>query len=441
MTLRRPAPALLAGALCLAISRPVSAAQATGPADTLRLGALQTAAVARDPRGRQVELLAGQSAARLRALRTDWLPRLDAVARAQYQSDVVSIPFALPGDAAPFAPHHDTYDAYVGIRQPLLDPAIGARRAVERARLAESQAGVRSRLFALRQIVADTYFAVLLLDAHGAELDAGLAELDAQLRLAGQRVEAGEALPSAVAVIEAERLRRRQARAGIAADRSATLAVLADLTGESIPGARPLAEPDLAGRVADALAGLDAVRRRPEYAGFARTREMLEAERSAVGRRDWPRLSAVGRAGLGRPGLNPLGDRFTGYWLAGLQLEWSPFDWGRSRLERQGIAIQQEILATEEAAFSDEIRRRAVREIATIRRLEESLASDSAIVALRDDVLRETRLRFTEGVVTSAEFVDRETDLRAARLSRASHHVELAQARARFLILIGLEVE
>jgi hypothetical protein len=36
--------------------------------------------------------------------------------------------------------------------------------------------------------------------------------------------------------------------------------------------------------------------------------------------------------------------------------------------------------------------------------------------------------------------VDRETDLLAARLARATHRVELAQARARFLTLIGLEV-
>jgi outer membrane protein TolC len=55
-------------------------------------------------------------------------------------------------------------------------------------------------------------------------------------------------------------------------------------------------------------------------------------------------------------------------------------------------------------------------------------------------VLRETRLRFAEGVITSAEYVDRETDLLAARLARASHRVELARARARFLTLVGIEV-
>ena len=85
--------------------------------------------------------------------------------------------------------------------------------------------------------------------------------------------------------------------------------------------------------------------------------------------------------------------------------------------------------------------REAVRELAAIGRIEQSLEADSAIIALREGVLREARLRFGEAVITSAEFVDRETDLLSARLARATHRVELARARARYLTLIGLEVE
>ena len=61
-------------------------------------------------------------------------------------------------------------------------------------------------------------------------------------------------------------------------------------------------------------------------------------------------------------------------------------------------------------------------------------------IALRERVLNETRIRFGEGVVTSAEYVDRETDALNARLARATHRVELARARAHFLTLTGVEV-
>ena len=419
---------------------PAAAQQPAGAPDTGRLDAPQSAAVNRDPRGRQVELLASQSALRLRGLRSEWLPRLNVGAQAQYQSAVASVPAELTGGTSPAPPHKDTYDAYLGVRQPLYDPTLGARRGAEAAELAQSQARVRTSLYTLRQAVADAYFSVLLLDAQSAELQAGVTDLDAQLRVARERVAGGDALPSAAVTLEAELLRRRQSLAELASDRRATLAVLADLAGRPIGEQAVLAVPELAADVGRARAAIDGANQRPEYAQFARTRDALERQREVIDRRDWPRLSAIGRAGLGRPGLNPLSRDFTGYWLAGVQVEWSPWDWGQASRERESLAIQQEIVTTEETAFTEQLRRAAVRDLADIDRLAQDLGTDDTIIALRERVLGETRLRFGEGVVTSAEYVDRETDLLSARLARAAHRVELAQARARLLTLVGLEV-
>ena len=426
----------------LLAAAPWSAAAQQLPAapDTLRLGSLQAAAVSRDPRGRQIDLLAAQSALRLRGLSSEWLPRLNLGAQAQYQSAVASVPAELAGGASPPPPHKDTYDAWLGVRQPLFDPIIGARRSAEEAALAESQARVRTSLYTLRQAVADAYFTALLLDAQGAELAAGITDLDAQLRVAKDRVAGGDALPSAAVTLEAELLRRRQALAGLASDRRATLELLGELTGRPMNERAALAEPELAAAASAARTRIDSVNQRPEYTQFARTRDVLDRQGAVIGRRSWPRFSAVGRTGFGRPGLNPLSREFTGYWLAGLQLEWSPWDWGQASRERASLAIQQEIVATEESAFTEQLHRRAIRDLADIDRLEQDLGTDDTIIALRERVLGETRLRFGEGVVTSAEYVDRETELLSARLARAAHRIELAQTRARFLTLVGVEV-
>ena len=437
--MRRPLLSLGLVAALLGVTHR-AAAQEPQSTDTLRLGDLQDAAVGRDPRGRQLDLLASQSAMRLEAIRREWRPQFDVTAYARYQSEVASIPFDLPGDVEPFTPPKDTYDAHLGVRQPLYEPTLGPRRSVESAQLAESQARVRTTLFSLRESVAESYFMALLLQAQGAELEAGLTELEAQLRVARGRVEAGEALPSETATLEAELVRRRQSLAEVAADRGAALGVLSDLTGRPVREQDALGLPDLEQKVSAARAGLASVRERPEYAEFARTREALDRRAAEIGRRNWPRLSAVGRAGVGRPGLNPLGDEFASYWLVGVQLDWSPWYWGRSGLERQSLDIQQQIVATEEAAFTERVRRGTVRDLAAIDRLAESLDADSAIIALRERVLDEARLRFSEGVITSDDFVDRETDLLSARLTRAAHRVELAQARAHFLTLVGIEV-
>ena len=65
---------------------------------------------------------------------------------------------------------------------------------------------------------------------------------------------------------------------------------------------------------------------------------------------------------------------------------------------------------------------------------------DEQIVALREQIEREAALRLREAAITVAEFVDRSSELTAARLLRAQHRVELAQARANYLTLIGVDV-
>ena len=415
-------------------------AQAAAATDSVTLGALQAAAVQRDPRGRQLEILAAQSALRQRSIAASQLPTLGVSAQGQYQSQVASLPVKLPGGVAVPIPPHATYDAHLDARESLFDPTLGRRREVERAQLAQSRAQVQSSLYALRQAVNDAFFSALQLRAQGAEVATGLTDLEAQLRVAAARVRQGAALPGDTALLAAELLRRRQSLAELDANRDAALQLLSELTGHSIESAERLALPELGDVVARARGASDTEGARPEYAQFERTRALLSAQRAAAGARDLPRLSAFGRAGYGRPGLDPFSREFTSYWLGGVVVEWTPWSWGTTGRDREILALQQQAVTTEEAAFREGIERGTVRDLAAIDRLERALGEDDTIIALREQVLRETRLRFGEGVVTSAEYVDRQTDLVAARLARASHRVQLAQARASYLTTIGIEV-
>jgi outer membrane protein TolC len=185
---------------------------------------------------------------------------------------------------------------------------------------------------------------------------------------------------------------------------------------------------------------LDGLRARPEYEHYANSREVLDRQQKSVSARSLPRVSAYGRAGYGQPGLNPLGSGFDTYWLTGVQVEWTPWTWGSTQREREVLALQQQVVASEEAAFTDALLRAAATELAGIDRLERALVSDDAIIALREQILHETRLRFDEHVITASEYVDRETDVLDARLARVAHRVELARTRARFLTLTGVEI-
>jgi outer membrane protein TolC len=407
--------------------------------DSLRLGTLQDTAVMRDPRGRELALLMAQSRLRQQNLAAERRPTLALEGQAQYQSDVARIPITLPGGISVPTPPHDTYDAHLAAGQTLYDPSIAPRRAVEDAQLAESQARLRAELYPLRQNVSDAFFATLQAQSQIAELALTITDLEAQHRVAAARVREGAALPSEEKALRAETLRRRQSLAEAGASRRAALAILADLTGKSYDSTTILGSTDLSAQVARARDSLPVLRSRPEYEQFARSRALLDQQERARNAQDLPRISAFGRAGYGRPGLNPLSTKFDSYWLTGVQLQWSPWTWGTGSRDREILALQRQIVSAEEQQFTDNLRRGTEQDLATIDRLETSVRDDDEIVALRESILSETRARFNEGVVTSADYVDRQTDVLSARTARALHRVELAQARARFLNTLGIE--
>ncbi len=422
---------------CLSLPATVSSQQSV--ADTVRLGALQEEAIRHDPRGRQLEILAGQARLRLQTIDADRLPTISVNGQAQYQSDVASIPLTLPGVTIPIPPH-DTYDAHLEARQKIFDPALGGRRGVERAQLAASEARVRVALYTLRQNVNDAYFSVLEIQTQQVEIDIQAQDLGAQLDVARKRVKEGVALPSEAATIEAALLRKEQSLRDLSMQRQAALMVLGDLTGRSPEAIGPLALGDLSLDIVRARQSLESLRSRPEFEQFARNREVLEQQKAAVSSSELPRVSAFGRAGYGRPGLNPLAKDFDSYWLAGVMLEWTPWHWGSTRRDREVLSLQERIVDTEQEAFAENIRRSVDTDLSTVDRLEASLAEDDRIAALREQIFRETQHKYAEGVITSAEYVDRQTDVAAAHLARSAHRVGLERTRAHLLTSLGLEV-
>ncbi len=122
-------------------------------------------------------------------------------------------------------------------------------------------------------------------------------------------------------------------------------------------------------------------------------------------------------------------------------MQWKAWTWGAANRERDALAIQQQIVDADQAAFTKGVRETILSDLATIDRLQDTLAIDERIIVLREDVDRSARVRFAERVVTASEYLDRNAELLEARYAKASHQAELAQASARFLTTLGLEVK
>jgi outer membrane protein TolC len=417
-----------------------AAPQATPAAGPLDLASLQAAAIARDPRLREIDLQDEATDLRLETISAERLPTIAVEGRAQHQSDVPKSPFAGPGGAPLFAPPKDTFDATVRVDIPLLDPSREPRLDVERARRDQAQAQVRTALYGLRQEVNAAFFAAALLAERRRAIETAVTDLQARLDETSARVREGTAIPAEGATIDAALVERRQDLAEIDASRRAALARLEELTGRRIGEDEELEMPNLAAAVEEARGRLAELRARPEYDQFARTQELLRRQQDTAGAIDRPRVSGFATGGVGRPGLNFIDSQVEGYWLAGLRMQWTAWGHGASGREREELSRQQAIVGAEEEAFTARLRRAIEDDLANIDRLAAGGALDDRLIELRMQIVRSATVQLQEGALTSAEYVDRNTDLLNAGLARGRHRVELAQASAELLTTLGLEV-
>jgi outer membrane protein TolC len=434
-------PLVCALIVTIAGARGTARAQPAAPqGEVLQLAALQREALALDPRLREAALQSKQTDLRVRNMEVERYPSISALGLVQYQSDVPVPPPFVPGGRPLFIPPKDTYDLSVRVDQRLFDPAIGPRIDLARADLAESQARVRVAMFTLREEVNEAFFSAALFQEQIAALGATLADLEARLRETNIRVREGAALAADAAAIEATLLQQRQQDDELRANRAAALARLEGLTGRTIGTDAVLSMPALADLVADARSRLGALRARPEYEQFDRARDRAVRQQDVSAAAERPQVTAFGRAGYGKPGLNFINDGFDTYALAGIQLQWKTWTWGATGREKQALALQRDVVTAEEAAFTARLRRAIETDAATVDRLLRVLDTDDAIIALRASVDRTSRVRFQEGAVTASESLDRTTDWLNARFAQARHRVELAHAQAHLLTTLGLEV-
>jgi outer membrane protein TolC len=430
---------LILGAACALTLGGASLAAQQGSAP-LQLPELLRLALARDARGKEVDLLTEQADLRTHNIEVERLPSFSVLGQTQYQSDVPTPPPFLPGGQPLFAPPKDTYDISVRVDQRIYDASTSARLAVTRAETADSQARVRTTLYALRTDVTDAFFAAALLQEQLNALAATLDDLEARLRETSARVREGTALAGESAAIEATLLQQQQRRDELRASRASALARLSLLTGQTLASDAAVSMPELGDAVTSARSGLDGLRARPEYAQFDRARDRASRQQDLAAALDKPQVLAYGRGGFGKPGLNIINDQPEWYGLGGVQLQWKAWTWGSSGREREALALQQSIVSAEEAAFTDSLHRAIQPDLAAIDRLQAALSSDDRIVSLREGIQTASRARLREGVITASDYVDRETETLNATFDRARHRVELAQARARVLTTLGLEV-
>lgn len=375
------------------------------------------------PLAKQNELLTKQNDLDLEVLKIGKLPKLDFLAQASYQSDVTSLPISVPGvNVEP--PNKDQYKTTISLNQLIYDGGlINASITEKSAFLKTQEKQVEVNLYQLKKQVNQFYFSILLLQEKRALLVAKKIQLKTTLKEVKAGIKFGMLLPNSDSVIEAELLKIDQQLTETFLNKNSLTTRLSLLIGIPVSLNISLENPEISINFKTEIV-------RPELDLFQLQKEKIEASGQFIDTKNTPKLSGFATGGYGNPGLNMLDNSFQTFYIAGIKLNWTVFDWNSTKKQRQSLQLTKEIINSEQEVFELNTAMELTQQQSEINKISAFIESDKKIIILRKKILETSASQLKNGVITASAFITELTNLYEAENNLKTHHIQLLLAKA-----------
>ena len=380
------------------------------------------------PLAKQNSILANQLEVQTEALNKDKLPKVSLNAQATYQSEVTQVPFSMPN--ATIEPlNKDQYRATLDVHQLIYNGNfLEAQTNLKTAQTKTQQQQVKVTLYQLKSVVNQYYFGILLLQKKQELVTAKKVLLSEKIKEIQAAVKFGAVLPSSEQVIQAEIIKVDQQSNDIRYEKLKLFNHLNKLTGSNFTEETVLVEEK-------SIIGQEGSR--PEYELFELQNQQIDANKSLISRSNYLKVNAFAQGGYGNPALNMLNNSFETFYLAGIRLNWTLFDWNKTKKEKEALDISKQLVETEKETFELNINRQLQEVNFEMERIEQQIVSDAEIIQLREKIVRSAEAQMKNGVITSSDYLNEVTQLFEAKINEQTHKVQLELAKANYQIIKG----
>lgn len=349
-----------------------------------------------------------------------WLPQVNVSGKMQYQSEVVEMPFEIPG--YDFHLPHDQYSLVGEVNQAVWDGGSTASK----KRMARAEAEVQSRqlevnLYSIRQRVENLFLGILLLDKQLAQNEIMLHSLYRNRSEVETGIEQGISYKTDLDVVEVSILDYLQKRETLLSDRKTYVVLLGKLTGKDLRSVK-FAEPD-------AHAGVDTLEiRRPELRLYQAQLHQAHVQRQDLQTNLYPKLNLSLQGGVGRPGLNMLKNEFEPYYTVGLKMQWNLGALYSRKQDLRKAEAQADRVQVQQETFVFNTMLDVTDQLNEVHKAEKVLKQDRDIIRLRESIRKTSEEQYRQGVIKMTELMDRMDDEYDARVAGAIHQVQLIMA-------------
>ena len=373
------------------------------------------------PQIRQLNLIDEAARYDVASITKSWLPHLTISGKATYQSDVVEMPFDIPGFS--FNLPHDQYSLVGEISQTIWDGGTtGSQKDVAASGARVQKEQVEVSLYAINERVEKIFLGILLYDSQLEQngiLRNGLERNASQVRVC---IESGTAYRSDLEMIEVSILNCEQQREELLKDRQAYLTMLEKLTGMSLDGQEFIVpDADIDFMMRDTIS-------RPEIGLYDAQLRQQEAMIRQLDTKISPQFSLSLQGGIGRPGLNILKNSFQPYWTAGLRMSWDIGALYTRKDEKRKLDAQIRKIESDKETFIFNTGLDATQMMGAIDKARSLLEKDRQIIALRESIRASGEEQYRNGVITMTDLMSRIDDEYNAKVAESIHRIQLLMA-------------
>lgn len=353
-----------------------------------------------------------------------WLPHLNISGKATWQSEVVEMPMDIPWMDINIP--HDQYGLTAEFTQQIWDG--GTSRSQKE--LAEAGAEVKktqleTNLWSIRSRVQNVFLGIILIDKQ-LELNRLLREsLERSSEEVKSRMEAGVALPSDLDQVSVNILSCLQQRASLDADRKSYVKILGLLTGRDMTDVELAVPQDAVNYVDDGARDFET---RPEMAFYAAQLKQNEFQRRQLNTLISPKLNLSLQGGYGRPGMNMLSGDFSGYFVAGLKLQWNIGALYTRGLDKRRVNADAQKIDLTRKSFILNSSVEAEQKNNAILKARDVLEKDTEIIGLRQRIRASGENQYREGTIKMNDYLSMLDEEYKAKANESMHEVQLMMA-------------
>lgn len=385
------------------------------------------------PNSKQKDYYKSISSLKLENIGVNFLPQISLRGQATYQSDVTELVVNNPLFQPPVI-NKDQYRITMDVRQLIYDGSnTSSLKNTETKQVLVDEQKVEVDLFSLKQRINDLYFSVLLFQQRMRVNQLLINDLKSRIAETESRVKNELNLPANLYILQAQLIQTEQEMENLNTDREASLKMLSELIGYTIPEKTELEYPQHQAVVFD-----DNLSERPEYKLFDCQKEQLNSYSDVISSRILPKLSAFGQAGLGRPGLNMLDNDFKPFYMVGLSVSWNPINWGADNNEKQIYQINQKIVDSQKETFEKNVKVSLEKYKSDMDKYENLIQKDEELITLREKIVESTYSQLQNGTITSTVYLTELNNKTQSQLMLETHKLQLLQAKINYLTTKGV---